>query len=136
MEPLISSSSENAQTATKLQSIYDFMKEQEEMDSPKGAEGGALLTPSNLTENQRNAFLQRERERFEAEMKAQKAAVESERVRIEQQASDAVVEMGATNWVGRLLGNFSPLFRIPRLIYHRVSPSSPCAWRRRADLHR
>jgi hypothetical protein len=37
-------------------------------------------------------------------MKSQKVATNSEKEGLEQQARGAVEEMGATNWIGRLLG--------------------------------
>jgi hypothetical protein len=62
MERVTSASSEGEQTTSGLQSIDDFIKEQDELDSLKGAEGGALLTTSTLTKKQRKVSHQAEPE--------------------------------------------------------------------------
>ena len=49
-------------------------------------------------------MIQIERELLETEKQIKKAALEAEKLSIEQQANEAVGELGAVNWVGRLLG--------------------------------
>lgn len=70
---------------TGLQSMEDFMREQDEADALRAAKVAANLAtlPSK---------------------KQRKAALEAERKSVEQQASEAVKGLGDVNWVGRLLG--------------------------------
>lgn len=76
---------------TELQSMDDFMREQNEADALKVAK-----LPANLAANPTK--------------KQQKAALEAERKTVEQQATEAVKELGAVNWVGKLLGKFLIIF--------------------------
>jgi hypothetical protein len=75
---------------TGLQSMEDFMREQDEADAQRAVELAANLA----------AFPSK---------KQRKAALEAERKAIEQQASEAVKGLGAVNWVGRLIGDLITL---------------------------
>ena len=73
------------------------MKEQEESD--------AFQTVNLHTTKKRNkGALQAERDRPAAEQSAKKADLEADEKSIEQRPIDAVDELGAVNWVGKLLG--------------------------------
>jgi hypothetical protein len=88
---------------TNFQSIEDFMKEQDELNAGK-ASNAAVQLAVNSTKKQKKAFLQAERDLVEAEKKQKKAAREAEKKSAEEQANEAVKELGVENWVGKLLG--------------------------------
>jgi phosphoenolpyruvate carboxylase len=100
-----SASSSRHTEQTRLQSVEDFTREQDEADALKAAEVAANLT-TNPTKKQRKATLQAERDRLEAEQRAKKAGLEAEKKSIDQQANEAIHELGAINWVGKLLGTW------------------------------
>jgi ElaB/YqjD/DUF883 family membrane-anchored ribosome-binding protein len=89
---------------TNLQSIDDFMKEHGEVDAQKIADSLLASIASDLTKKQKKALAQAARERLEAERKDKKAALEAEQKSINQQAREAVEDLGVENWVGKLLG--------------------------------
>ncbi|KAG0651849.1 hypothetical protein D0Z07_1332 [Hyphodiscus hymeniophilus] len=104
MEPANGSASAGGGRRAHLQSIEDFMREQDEADADATRSAVPAADPAaNPTRKQKKALLQEERERLEAEQKAKKATLETERKCIEQQANDAVTDLGAVNWVGKLL---------------------------------
>ena len=102
---------------TNFQSIEDFMKEQDELDTQK-ASGAIINLDTNLSKEQKRASLQVERERLGVEKKLKKEAADAEKRFVEEQANEAVNGLGVENWVGKLLGRSSLtnyLSRIQRL---------------------
>ena len=96
-------SSASRESVSNLQSIENFMREYDETDALRAAES-VHGTPFNSSKQARNVSLQIARDRLENERKAQNAALVTEKRTIEQQANEAVNELGAVNWVGKLLG--------------------------------
>jgi len=86
-----------------MQSIEEFMKEQEEIEANRVLDPAYNLAASSI-KMQRKASMQAEQARFEAEKKQKKAAVEAEQKTLEEQEGDLVREIGLQNWVGKLLG--------------------------------
>ena len=83
------------------------MKEQDELDTLRASDAATYLA-SSPTKKWKKAAQKVELELLKAEKK-QKAALESEKSMIEEQANEAVNELGVENWVGKLLGNHTSL---------------------------
>lgn len=103
-----------AATPGTKQEIASLQAEIEELEAGRLAKKGYIKAERDKLEAERlarKAALQAERKQLEVERKAKKEILQAERqlleeeeLAVEQRAFEAVKELGAVNWVGKLLG--------------------------------